>query len=186
MGDVAAIADMPPAAFLVDAKVVCAEQLPVAFGHEAGLVGGQPVRQGGSLTHVAAKRVGFSGTDHRADDRPDTSGIFCGCWADQHCLSVLRPSRYIRRPQVTTVIRTEEKPPAETGGKYTGRLHVWETQGPKTPFQLSRVELLRRTAKTCEKTLWGAATSGHGEFPNPAMTTAHIFFALCTMLASAA
>jgi hypothetical protein len=22
------------------------------------------------------------------------------------------------------------------GGKYTGRLHVWETQGPKTPFRL--------------------------------------------------
>jgi hypothetical protein len=28
-----------------------------------------------------------------------------------------------------------------TGGKYTGRLHVWETQGPVAPFQRLALEL---------------------------------------------
>jgi hypothetical protein len=41
----------------------------------------------------------------------------------------------------------EKKSPANLlrkRGKFTGRLHVWETQGSKTPFQRRALELWRR------------------------------------------
>jgi glutamate/tyrosine decarboxylase-like PLP-dependent enzyme len=34
-----------------------------------------------------------------------------------------------------------------TGGKYTGRLHVWETQGPVAPFQRLALELWQRCCR---------------------------------------
>lgn len=36
----------------------------------------------------------------------------------------------------------EKKPPANAGGKYTGRLHVWETQGSEDPFPATRTGTL--------------------------------------------
>ncbi len=39
------------------------------------------------------------------------------------------------------VWRKRKCPRLFTGGKYTGRLHVWETQGPEAPFQRLALEL---------------------------------------------
>lgn len=83
-GDVATIADVLPAAALVGADEICADDCALIFSDEDLLFGCEPEGQGLILRHVSLERIGFAGPDDRLKDGPDGWGVVCGSGANVH------------------------------------------------------------------------------------------------------
>ena len=73
----------------------------------------------------------------------------CGCIATGGKIDPLLEEVHWNHLQLAPmrVPGKENAPGQKAGGKYTGRLHVWETRGPEAPFQLDELEHWRQSRR---------------------------------------